>query len=314
MDLRELQHALEEIIFVGQAHKLRIFKELYGNSDTAEGLADRMQFDRRVTWVLLEALVEMKYLDKRDMEYSVTNDVYQRLVDEKAINYEGDFWQFLLYLIDPWRTLPHVLKHGEPDQSSYERFSIEDFIRAMDSPWKKRLAPEIVNTCLRYCADAQIAVDIGGAPGTIAREFASRGVKTIIYDLPESADVMYEELSQVENIEILKGDATDSLPDGVYDIAFLGNLCHGQSPEDNAKILKMCYNRLRDGGIVVIFDNIRNESYLGARLALHMITQSPKGNVYTREEYYNWLEDAGFRDIASEELSDRGWQLIVAYR
>jgi SAM-dependent methyltransferase len=314
LDLRELQHALEEIIFVGQAHKLRIFKELYGNSDTAEGLADRMNFDRRVTWVLLEALVEMKYLDKSGSEYSVTNDVYQRLVDEKGINYEGDFWQFLLYLIDPWRTLPHVLKHGEPDQSSYEKFSIDDFIRAMDSPWKKRLAPEIVDACLKYCADARIAVDIGGAPGTIAREFASRGIKTIIYDLPESVDVMYEELSHVENIEILKGDATDSLPDGAYDIAFLGNLCHGQSPEDNARILKMCYSRLRDGGIVVIFDNVRNESYLGARLALHMITQSPKGNVYTREEYYDWLEDVGFRDIGNEELSDRGWQLIVAYR
>ena len=314
MDLRELQQALEEIIFVGQAHKLRIFRELHDSSDTAEGLAGRMHFDRRATWVLLEALVEMRYLDKRGAEYSVPRDVYQRLVDEKGINYEGDFWQFLLYLIDPWRTLPHVLQHGEPDQSSYERFSIEDFIRAMDSPWKKKLAPEIVSICLRYCADARIAVDIGGAPGTIARELAARGIKTIIYDLPESVDVMYEELSRIENIEIIRGDATDSLPDGVYDIAFLGNLCHGQSPEDNARILEMCRNRLRDGGIVVIFDNIRNESYLGARLALHMITQSPKGNVYTREEYYHWLKDAGFRDIGGEDLTDKSWHLIVAYR
>ncbi len=57
MELRELQHALEEIIFVGQAHKLGIFRELHTKSDTPDGLAKRMNFDRRVTWVLLEALV-----------------------------------------------------------------------------------------------------------------------------------------------------------------------------------------------------------------------------------------------------------------
>ncbi len=314
MELRELQHALEEIIFVGQAHKLGIFRELHTKSDTPDGLAKRMNFDRRVTWVLLEALVEMKYLDKRGSRYTVQDDVYKRLVDEGNVDYEGDFWQFLLYLINPWMTLPYVLKHGEPDQSSYKDFSIEDFVRAMDSPWKKRLAPEIVDICLRYCPGAEIAMDIGGAPGTIAREFSCRGIKTIIYDLPESVDVMYRELSLVGDIEILKGDATESLPDRICDIAFLGNLCHGQSPEDNEKIVKMCYNQLRDGGILVIFDNIRNESYLGARLALHMITQSPRGNVYTREEYYKWIEDAGFRNIESEVLSDRSWQLVIAYR
>jgi SAM-dependent methyltransferase len=314
VDVRELQQALEEFIFVGQAHKLGIFQELHRKIDTAIGLSKRMRFDQRCTWVLLEALVEMHYLVKRGDTYVVPDDVYQRLVERGGAHYEGDFWQFLYYLLDPWRTLPHVLQHGTPDESSYEKFSIEDFIRAMDSPWKKRLTPEIVDICLRSIERVERVMDVGGAPGTVAREFANRGIQVVIYDLPESVAVTAEELSSIANIEVLSGDATEDLPAGVYDIAFLGNLCHGQSPEDNVKILHQCHDRLREGGIVVIFENIRGESYLGARLALHMITQSPRGNVYTREEYRGWLDEAGFSGMVITPLSDKSWQLIIASR
>lgn len=74
----------------------------------------------------------------------------------------------------------------------------------------------------------------------------------------------------------------------------------------------MACDRIAAGGIIVIFDNIRGESYLGARLAMHMITQSPGGNVYTRDEYFGWLAAAGFQSPAVEHLSDRAWQLIIA--
>ncbi len=314
MNIREIQSAVEEFIFAGQAHKLGLFKELRANPDTSDGLAERMGFDKRVTWVLCEALVEMDYLKKNDECYSVPDEIYNRLVDESGDHYEGDFWQFLLYLINPWRSLPHVLKHGEPDKSSYEGFSMQNFIKGMDSPWKKAIAPEVVDICLKYCPDAATAIDIGGAPGTMARIFAAKGIKTVIYDLPESNEVMGEELSKLENIEVQSGDATRTLPSGTYDIAFLGNLCHGQSPEDNSKITKMCHKRLRDGGIIAVFDNLRDESYLGAALALHMITQSPRGDIYSRDQYIEWLEDAGFKDAKVLELSDKAWQMVIGYK
>jgi precorrin-6B methylase 2 len=270
-----------------------------------------MGFEMRSVWILLEALVEMGYLAKNNDIYSVPKEIYERLVDESGDNYEGDFWQFLLYLVNPWRTLPHVLKHGKPDKSSYTGFSVHDFIKGMDSPWKKKIALEIVDICLKYLPVAKNAIDIGGAPGTIARAFASRNVHTLIFDLEECLAVMKDELSKIKNIDILSGDATKALPAGKFDIAFLGNLCHGQSPEDNAKIIKMCRDILTDSGIIVIFDNLRNESYLGAALALHMITQSPKGDIYSREQYFEWLEKAGFSDLKVDQLSDKAWQIVI---
>jgi len=263
---------------------------------------------------LHEALVEMNYLQKNNDIYSVADDVHERLINKDGDEYEGDFWQFLLYLIDPWKTLPHVLKNGEPDMGSYKNFSFDDFIRGMNSPWKKKLAPEIVDLCLKHHGEAKTVTDIGGAPGTMAREFASRGLRTLIYDLPDSVEVMRQELTEIENLEIHSGDATKSLPDEKYDIAFLGNICHGQTPIDNAKMINMCHEHLNDGGIIVIFDNIRGESYLGARLALHMVTQSSKGDIFTREEYTHWLEEAGFSNISVEKLSDPAWKLIIACR
>ncbi|HOO70658.1 MAG TPA: methyltransferase [Spirochaetota bacterium] len=312
MDIRKLQEALEELIFVGHAHKTEIFRELYKRNDTAAGLAQRLGFDQRTTTVLLEALAEMRYLEKVDDYYRVTDEVYERLVNKKGERYEGDFWQFLLYLIDPWKSLPHVLKKGKPDKKTYKNLSMDDFIRGMDSPWKKKLAPEIVGKCLDYCPGAKSAADIGGAPGTMAKEFARRGLKTTVYDLPVSMAVMKSELSKIKNITIAEGDATESLPGGPFDIAFLGNICHGQSPKNNEKMISLCFDELKKGGCIVIFDNIRGQTPGAARVALHMITQSEQGDIYTKKQYVSWLEKAGFSDIKVEKLTEPAWKLILA--
>jgi SAM-dependent methyltransferase len=314
MKVRELQKALEEFIFVGQSHKIGIFSGLYDKPDTADGLALRMGFDKRAAFILLEALVEMGYLKKQNGKYTVPAQVFKRLVDSSGKDYEGDFWQFLIYLMNPWKTLPYVLKYGKPDKSSYKDFNMDDFIRGMDSPWKKQIAGEIAELCLGFHKGAKTAADIGGAPGTIAREFARRGIKTVIFDLPESMRVMGKELSKIPNIKISEGDATKALPEDTFDIAFLGNLCHGQSPEDNLHIITMCYELLNPGGIIVVFDNLRGENPGSAALALHMLTQSPLGDIYTREKYFEWLKAAGFKGLRVKRLSDPAWSLVLAFK
>ena len=310
--VRTLQHYLEEALFVGQAHKLGIFKALHDKPDTAESLAKRMQFDQRATWILLEAMVELGYLNKNNDMYTPTEYCVSHYVNEYSDTYEGDFLQFLLYLINPWKTLPHVMRTGTPDETSFKELNMRDFIKAMDSPWKKKLAPEIVDICCNQCSDPRQCIDIGGAPGTIAKEFAKRGIHTIVFDLPQSLEVTQDELQHIPHIELITGDATVALPNKKVDIAFLGNLCHGQSPDDNQKIISMCYEICNTNGIIVIFDNLRNESYLGATLALHMLTQSKKGNIYSRHEYFEWLHKAGFTAPLVYELSDNAWQLIIA--
>lgn len=314
MKIRELQKGLEEFIFVGQSHKLGIFSGLCDKPDTADGLAARMGFDKRAAFILLEALVEMGYLKRQKGKYIVPAQVRRRLVESGGKDYEGDFWQFLTYLVNPWKTLPYVLKHGTPDKSSYKDFNMDDFIRGMDSPWKKQIAGEIVKLCLEFHKGAKTAADIGGAPGTIAREFARRGIKTVIFDLPVSMKIMKKELSEVPNIIISEGDATKALPVGTFDIAFLGNLCHGQSPEDNLHIIKMCHEHLNPGGMVAIFDNLRGENPGSAALALHMLTQSPFGDIYTREKYFEWLRAAEFKGLRVKRLSDPAWSLVLAFK
>ncbi len=312
MEIRKMQEAAEELVFVGMTHRLGIFDKLNSRPSTAEEFSKDMNFDYRCTWTLLEALVEMSYLDRKGDRYHVPADVIPRLVDSSSDMYEGDFLQFLLYLLNPWRSLPHVLRTGEPDVNSYAELSLHDFIRGMNSPWKKSLAPEIAEKTLLRVPGAKVVADIGGAPGTMARAFAVRGLRTIVFDLPDCIDVMADELKTVPGIEIVKGDATIQLPEGPWDIAFLGNICHGQSPEDNEKIIKGCYERLNKGGVIVVFDNLRNEGYNVARIALHMITQSVKGDIYTREQYLSWIKSAGFTGEEVIPLSDKAWHLVIA--
>ncbi len=312
MNVRDIQPVLEEFIFVAQAHRMGVFSDLAGNPSAAYTYAGRHKYNERAVQALFDALVELGYLVKKGEKYAVSKDGARRMVDRLSDDYEGHFWQFLYYLMDPWRTLRHVLKTGKPCRNSYKNFSMVDFIRGMDSPWKKKIAPEVVRYCLDACPPAKTVADIGGAPGTIARVFASRGLHTIIYDLPVSMKVMKKELSGIKNIRIVTGDATKKLPAGRYDIAFLGNICHGQSPDDNRRIISMSYRHLNPGGVIAIFDNIKGENRGAEILALHMITQSPGGNVYTRKEYLEWINAAGFIKPTVKKLSDRSWSLILA--
>jgi len=314
MKIREIQPVLEEFIFVAQAHKLGLFDYLAKKPCTAEKFAAARKYDMRAARVLFDALAELGYLVRKKERFGVSGDAMKRLVDRGDRAYEGHFWQFLYYLMDPWRTLPHVLETGRPDRRSYRDFSMDDFIRGMDSPWKKAVAPEVVRLCREACPKAKTVADIGGAPGTLAREFASRGLETVIYDLQVSMKVMKKELAKVPKIRIVEGDATRSFPPGSFDITFLGNLCHGQSPEDNRAIIRRCYEHLNPGGVVAVFDNLKGENRGASVLALHMITQSPHGNVYTRGEYLDWIRSAGFKKTSVKKLTDPAWSLITAIK
>ncbi len=83
-----------------------MFDALDEKNDTAAGLAARMKFDRRATVALLDALVEMKYLRKKRDGLFGDAATRRRLVDRAGREYEGDFWSFLMYLVNHGARFP----------------------------------------------------------------------------------------------------------------------------------------------------------------------------------------------------------------
>ncbi len=103
-----------------------------------------------------------------------------------------------------------------------------------------------------------------------------------------------------------KGDFTkefvNEFSGELFDIVFMGNICHIYSEEENRRFIRRVSSVLKDGGMIAIEDFVRGRSPMAEMFAVNMLANTEGGNTYTEGQYREWLRDAGFRNI---EVIDR---------
>ena len=163
-------------------------------------------------------------------------------------------------------------------------------------------------------------LDLGGGPGKYTRAFIGRGIKAVLYDMPETIDYVSMEfgLGKMKNLSLKKGDFTEKgfekdFEGELFDIVFMGNICHIYSADENRLLIKRVVNLLRKGGMVAIEDLVRGRSPGAEMFGVNMLAHTEGGNTWTEAEYREWLGDAGFYDVEVTDLSERGSQLITAF-
>ncbi|HEX5603919.1 MAG TPA: methyltransferase, partial [Pyrinomonadaceae bacterium] len=98
---------------------------------------------------------------------------------------------------------------------------------------------------------------------------------------------------------------SDRMP-GNYDVIFLSNIIHGESPERNAALLKKLAVNVNPAGRIVIKDHILDESRadppVGAIFSLLMLLTTDGGRCYSFAEIRSWLELAGLKHVRQIDL------------
>jgi ubiquinone/menaquinone biosynthesis C-methylase UbiE len=186
---------------------------------------------------------------------------------------------------------------------------LKGFIQSM-ALHARKIAPGIVADCLEGLGSGASVLDIGGGPLTYAREFAALGTKVTVLDLPEVVKIMKPTLESPARIEMVAGDMTVGLPEGPFDLAYLGNVCHIIGGGENKKLFGRVYNVLNRGGRIAVQDFVRGVSPRAAMFGVNMLVNTPDGGTYTLEQYREWLEGAGFAGIKMKDYGER--QLITA--
>ena len=299
---------------VAAAVKQGLFRRLVGGSATAAEVAGDLSLNARATDFVLEALAALGYLSVDDDRYKLTSTAAQRFADPDSNSYLG--WAVLhsWRLVERWLTLPEVIKSGEPVPG--DRFSegVEGFIRAMDV-YAKATAEEVADVCLRRAPGAGSILDIGGATGTVSKVMAGRGVEAVLFDLPDAVDVIKDELTRdFPAIKPVGGDFNERLPDGPFEIAFLGNVTHIYGPDKVKGLFARVAAELSPGGLIAILDFVRGRSASAALFGINMLVNTSSGGTWTESEYRKWLGDTGFIDIEIRDLTARDQQLILATR
>lgn len=301
----------QEIFLVAAAIRTGIWDTVSaGGAMSAEAVAVKNGLDERATSMVLEALVGCGYLEKRGSDYLPS----QPALDKLGTVATPERLRFTVLHLDRlarhWTTLDEVLATGRP-LAPEERFSetVEGFVKAMDA-YAGPTATEAVEVCLAMREEAQSVLDIGAATGTVSKLFAESGRQVTMFDLPEVIEMAERDIDHPD-IMFHGGDFNEALPDGPFDIVYLGNVVHIYSPVHNQRLLQRVFACLAPGGLIAILDYVRGRSYSAPFFGINMLVNTGAGDAWTENEYREWLESAGFTDIELRDMRERDQQLIT---
>ena len=102
------------------------------------------------------------------------------------------------------------------------------------------------------CSSGRV-LDVGCGAGAWAEIFAKRYATVI--GIEQSAMMLKavrERVAHLPNVEIFEGDGRNDLPEGSFDMIFLGGLCMYLSDADVMALLRSLKSRLVEGGSIIL--------------------------------------------------------------
>jgi SAM-dependent methyltransferase len=146
-------------------------------------------------------------------------------------------------------------------------------------------------------------LDVGCGAGTWSEIFAKR-YKTVI-GIEQSSLMLKaakKRTAHLSNVKILEGDGRHDLPEGPFDMIFLGGLCMYLNDDDVMALLRVLKKRLNEGGSIIL-----RESTLHQGVSL---SQGEYQAVYRSVSLYHQLID-GAGSLRVEVRRNYGYTNLV---
>jgi 2-polyprenyl-3-methyl-5-hydroxy-6-metoxy-1,4-benzoquinol methylase len=312
-DFETARDYASKLVLLGSAHRAGIFEALAEEKDI-EALKHELNADDRALFIVLEALCTLGYVHRRQGKYIITEKA-QSLFLESGDDNVGRSLPHFLDIMEAWLKLSGIIKGEKPDRIDSDAAA---FMNAMASRPDK-VVEETVEHCLIRKSNAKNILDLGGGPGKYSKAFVKKGLKAVLYDLPDTIDYVKIQfgLGDVRNLILRKGDFTEEFVNEFvgesFDIVFMGNITHIYSDKENRKLIKRSSNILRSGGMIAIEDMVRGRSPMAEMFAVNMLANTEDGSTYTEAQYREWLTDAGFHNIEIIDIAQKSNQLITAF-
>ncbi|MEN6603347.1 MAG: methyltransferase [Bryobacteraceae bacterium] len=283
------------------AIELDVFTAIGGGA-RAEEVASRIGTDSRATQMLLNALVALGALNKRDGVYSNTPAAAEHFAGAGRLPLMHN-----VHLWDRWSRLTECVRQGTAvDLVDIEKRGeewIAAFIAAMQRNSQEG-APAVVEAV--DASRVRRMLDVGGGSGaySIALVQANPQLQAVIFDLEPVLAITRTHIDRAglaTRITTRAGDLrTDAYGEG-FDLVFISSICHMLSPAENVEMFRKALAALNPGGRIVMRDFILEDDKTAPRqaalFALNMLVGTREGSSYSRSEYKNWLEQAGFTGV-----------------
>jgi (2Fe-2S) ferredoxin/predicted O-methyltransferase YrrM len=317
-DLNEMIRGFMSSRAVLTALELDVFTAIGGGA-TAGEVAEKIHADLRATEMLLNALVSLKLLEKRNGAFFQT-PLSARFFSADSRDNARPALMHTAHLWHRWSTLTECLRAGRSvAQRHIDDNWVTAFIAAMDRNAKDRAAAVVKAVA---AGGIRRMLDLGGGSGAYSIAFASAipELRCEILDQPDVVGLAQEYIRKAALTNRITTRMGDMLRDPLgkdYDLILVSAICHMFSPEENQRLFHRIHDALAPRGQVVVQDFILEPSKTAPRVAalfsLNMLVGTQAGSSYSEPEYTEWLQSAGFSDVRRVRLPKRTG-LIIAVR
>ena len=289
--------------------KMCVFNLLEEGKLTFDEVAQQIGASPRYVRAFLEACVGLDLLEKQGNRYANSPMAANFLVKGKR-EYVGDHALHHTNTWALWGRLDEIIKSGEsqlPFETGYVDASTywNNYIMGQHNRAASGQAYHLVeNVDLR---GRRKLVDLGGgaASYSIALCGANPDLQAVVTERKEPLSIarpLVEEHGLQDRIRLLEGDFFDLELDRDFDVALISGVVLIKSEEDCRRLIKLAYDLLLPGGLVIVQDYMRlDDSSERRRLdALEnmyvLVAFDPGAEDRDGDVVASWLQDAGFVD------------------
>jgi SAM-dependent methyltransferase len=296
-----------DVFLLWASRETGILEELLDGPVTAEAVAEGAGVTDRAATVSLAALAEMGYAEESADGYEAT-DALDGFRPETDVLDRG-ILPHRIDSLDHYMDLPELMETGESPE--HTEAGLRRYMAAM-ATIDDTTVRNIVTTAEHAHPRPNRVLDVGGGPGKITDEFARRGADVTTLDIPPVVELLDDHHAEAGR-DVVAGDARESLPEG-FDLVVSARMILSFSPEELDAYFENAFDALDPGGTFMCTERVWDRSEIATRFAVHMLTVSPTGHMYTAAEYEEALEAAGFVDTDIREVPDTPFQGIIGHK
>ncbi|MGH9163356.1 MAG: methyltransferase [Vicinamibacteraceae bacterium] len=320
----QLAHGLWPAAIISSAAAYDFFTHIARGHTTAAAIASAAGTDPRGTRMVLDSLVALEFLTKRNDQYSLTAESDTFLVRDRRTSIVEMIAEHPPLMWEDWGRLREALKTGRP-------------VTAVDNVGAgSEFFPKLIRMIMSLSLGPADAVaehlgagstmkggsilDVGAGSCAWSIPFAQRDrtAKITAFDLQSvlsEAATIVQEFGVAECFRMQAGDYRTEEFGTDYDVVIFGNVCHIETPEANRQLIGRAARALKPGGRLVIGDMLPNEERTGPpfplMFAINMFLHGD-GDTYTFGEYRTWLLDAGFASADTYDTHRSHSPVIIA--
>ncbi len=292
----------EELLLLWAARETGALAALTDDADDPTEVARAAGITERAAELVVEVLAERGFLARVDGAYEPTNRLLGFLAsaDLRSVGTLPD----ALETVDALASLPETMTTGEPPEGG-------DLTHRLGA---RAAIPEatvraVVTAAVREAPDAGRVLDVGGAPGTFAREFAARGYAVTLADEADAVEAATPLLAPTPVETVALGESPgaefpdDPLP-GSFDLVFTADVTRRNAPAANRRFVARMADALAPGGTVVLADVLADRSERAVPAAVEALARHG-GRVYDEADVTDWFAaaelDATVREIPGDD-------------